>query len=471
VGSTPTLAIWEWTTDDGRLTTMNIELKTLDHCKRQLDIEIPASIVNEEITRASDEMARHVRIPGFRPGRVPRSVVLQRYKAELRQEAVRNLLPAAVETAVEQNQLRVVGEPSVEGMNFADDGTLTFTVGVEVFPEFELAEYRNLAITKKTYKVTDTDVEKVVEGFREDAAELVADDADDREARDGDLLSVDVDGSYVETEGHAHAHPSLETEDLTVEIGGKGVLEAFSDNLRGAKTGETRNFRVDYPQEFVNPSLAGHSVDYTVRVAAIRTKELPALDDEFAASASDGKYETVEAMRANIREELERRAVARSEQELETALIDALLGANEFPVPDAFVNEQAESRIKSLVGGLAARGADPRRMNLDWASLATNAKSAAERDVRAALIIDRIADGEKVDVSDEDVEAEIARLADRWGQDEERVRARLTKEGGADTIRNRVRHRKVLDLVAQAAQTTVEEIEGLDVEDERETAE
>jgi trigger factor len=450
---------------------VNIDLKTLEGCKRQLDIEIPATIVNEEITRASDEMARAVRIPGFRPGRVPRSVVLQRYKAELRQEAVRNLLPAAVETAVEQNGLRVVGEPSVEDMKFADDGTLTFTVGVEVFPEFELAEFRNLPITKKTYTVTDSDVEKVVEGFREDAAELVADDAPDREARDGDLLSVDVDGNYVATEGHEHAHPSLKTDDLTVEIGGKGVLEAFSDNLRGAKTGETRTFRVDYPADFVNPSLSGHSVEYTVRVAAIRTKELPALDDEFASTSSDGKYANVEAMRTDIREELERRAVMRAEQDLENSLIDALLEANEFPVPEAFVNEQAESRIKNLVGGLAARGADPRKLNLDWASLATNAKSAAERDVRAALIIDRIADGEKIEVSDDDVEAEIGRLAERSGQDTERVRARLTKDGGADTIRNRVRHRKVLDLVAQAAQTTVEEIEGLDVEGERETAE
>jgi trigger factor len=278
---------------------MKIELKTLEGCKRQLEIEIPSAVVNDEIMRASNEMSRVVRVPGFRPGHVPRSVVQQRYKSEIRQEAVRNLLPAAVETAVEQNQLRVVGEPGVKDMNFADDGTLTFSVEVEVFPEFELADFKALPVTKKVYAIGDEDVNKVVEGIRENEAELVADDTEGREARDGDLLSVDVQGTFVETEGHEHAHPELKTGDLTVEIGGKGVLEAFSDNLRGTKTGETKTFRVDYPADFVNPSLAGHSVEYTVRVASIRTKELPELTDEFANSTSEGKYETVDAMRAS----------------------------------------------------------------------------------------------------------------------------------------------------------------------------
>jgi len=450
---------------------MKIELKTLEGCKRQLDIEIPANVVNDEILRASNEMSRVVRVPGFRPGHVPRSVVMQRYKSEVRQEAVRNLLPAAVETAVEQNKLRVVGEPGVKDMNFADDGTLNFAVEVEVFPEFEVADYKSLAIAKKVYVVGDDDVNKMIDGIRENEAELVADDSEGREARDGDLLSVDVDGAFVETEGHEHAHPELKTDDLTVEIGGKGVLEAFSDNLRGAKTGETRTFRVDYPADFVNPSLAGHSVDYTVRVASIRTKELPELTDELASSTSDGKYETVDAMRAGIRESLEKQAAARTDQDYENAIIDALLSANEFAVPDAFVLSQADSRLQNLLGGLRMRGADPRKLNLDWASIASTAKTAAERDVRAAMIIDRIADMEQLEVTDADVDEEINRLAERWEQEPAQVRARLTKDGGADTIRNRVRHRKVLDLVGQTAQTTVEEIQGLDVEDERETDE
>lgn len=442
---------------------MKIEFTPLEGCKRQLDIEIPGDIVNKEIARASDEMSRAVRVPGFRPGRVPRSVVMQRYKTELRQEALRNLLPSAVETAVERHKLRVVGEPGVEKLDFKDDGTLNFTVGIEVFPDFTVGDYKGLALTKKVYSANDEDVDRVLTAMREEAAELVADDAEGREARDGDFLSVDLEGTYVEAEGekHAHDHEPLKADDVTLEIGGAGVLQEFSDNMRGMKVGESRTFRVEYPKEFGNPALAGHTVEYTARLAAIRTKDVPALDDDFAATQAEGKYETAEALRAAVREDLEMQAAARTDQEAQEAVIDLLLAGNEFPVPNVFVDEQAQSRLQNMVRGLANQGADPRSLNIDWASVRESARSAAERDVRAALIIDRIAETEKVEVSDEELDGEIARIAESLGQPEPAVRARLTKEGGADTIRNRIRHRKVLDLVGQAAQTTVEEVHGL----------
>jgi trigger factor len=444
---------------------LKIELKDLEGCKRQLDIEIPGEIVNGEIARASEEMARVVRIPGFRPGHVPRSVVRQRFKTELRQEALRNLLPSALETAVEQHQLRVVGEPAVEKLDFADDGRVNFSVEVEVFPEFTVADVHGLALTKRVYKVTDEDVEKAINALREEAAELVADDTEGREARDGDTVSVDVEGKFVEAEGeeHGHAHEPIDLTDVSIEIGGEGVLPEFSDNLRGLKVGDSKTFRVDYPQDSSNARLAGHSVEYTARVVAIRVKDVPAFDDQFA-SEHGGEHETAEAWRAAIRQDLERRAEARTERELEDQAIDRLLEANQFPVPETLVKGQAQARLETFARSLAGRGADPRRLNFDWAALMEGARQSSERDVRAAMIVDRVAEMQKIEVSDEEVDAEIEKIAEQLGQPAAQVRGRLTKDGGADSIRNRIRHRKVLDLVVEAAQTTVEEVDGLDTQ-------
>jgi trigger factor len=442
---------------------LKIELKDLEGCKRQLDIEIPGDIVNKEITRASDEMARAVRIPGFRPGHVPRSVIRQRFKNELRQEAMRNLLPSALETAVEQHSLRVVGEPAVERLDFADDGSLNFSIAVEVLPEFTVADYTGVPLTKRVYKVTDQDVERVIDRVREQAAELVADDTEGREVRDGDTVSADLEGTFVEAEGepHGHQHEPIKADDVSIEIGAEGIVSEFSDSLRGAKVGEVKTFRVEYPKDFSNPSLAGHTIEYTARIVAIRVKDVPAFDDQFA-SEHGNEFETADAWRAAIRQDLERRANARTERELEETAMDKLLEANQFPVPDALVDQQAKSLFENLIQSLASQGTDPHTLNIDWGSIREGTLLSSKRDVRTALLIDRIAGNEKIEVSDADVDAEIEKIAEAVHQPVAQVRARLTKDGGADSIKNRIRHRKVLDLVVDAAQTTVEEVDGLD---------
>ena len=464
MGSTPTLAIDN--IEEERGARVKIEVQTLEGCKRQLDIQIPANIVNEEVKRASAEMARVARVPGFRPGRVPVSVIRQRYKTELRQEALRNLLPSAVETAVTTHKLRVVGEPGVEKLDFADDGTLDVSVLLEVLPEFTLADYKGIELTKKVHKVTDADVQKVVDEMRDAAAQLVAVDEEGREARDGDFVSADIEGTYVEAEGdeahhHGHAHEPLKADDVTIEVGGANVQEEFTEALRGAKVGETKTFRVTYP-ETAAPGMAGHTIEYTARVAAIRVREVPEFDDEFASEQGDGEYETAEALRAAIREDLERQAASRDERDLHEVALDALVAANDFPVPEVMAREQAQQRLQGLIRTLSQQGIDPRGLHVDWAGLRESSLGHAQRDVRAMFIVDRIADQEGISPTDEEVEAEIARMAEALGQPVEQMRARLTKEGGADSIRNQMRSRKALDLVIDAARVTIEEVDGLE---------
>ncbi len=441
---------------------MKIEVQNLEGCKRRLDIQIPGTIVSGEISRASAEMAKYARVPGFRPGRVPVSVIRQRFKSELRQEALRNLLPSAVETAVDTHKLRIIGEPGVETLDFASDETLDVAVLVEVIPEFELKDYKGMTITKTVYRVLDSDVDKVIEKMREDAAQLVADDTEGREARDGDFVSIDIVGHHVDVgEGHeGHHHEPLKADDLTIEIGGDGVHPEFNDALRGMKVGEEKTFTVAYPETGA-PGMAGHTIEYTAKLAAIRVREVPEFDDDFA-SEQDGDFDTAEKLRAAVRSDLERSAENRTSSELEETVITALTDANDFPVPEVLRAEQANSRMQQLVRAFQSRGIDPRGMSLDWSSIRDSAFAGAERDVRAMLIIERIAANEDLDPTEDEVEAEIVQMAEALGQPVEQMRARLTKEGGADSIRHRLRSRKALNYVIDTANVKVETVDGLE---------
>lgn len=441
---------------------MKIEVQNLEGCKRRLDIQIPGTIVSGEISRASAEMAKYARVPGFRPGRVPVSVIRQRFKSELRQEALRNLLPSAVETAVDTHKLRIIGEPGVETLDFASDETLDVAVLVEVIPEFELKDYKGMTITKTVYRVLDSDVDKVIEKMREDAAQLVADDTEGREARDGDFVSIDIVGHHVDVgEGHeGHHHEPLKADDLTIEIGGDGVHPEFNDALRGMKVGEEKTFTVAYPETGA-PGMAGHTIEYTAKLAAIRVREVPEFDDDFA-SEQDGDFDTAEKLRAAVRSDLERSAENRTSSELEETVITALTDANDFPVPEVLRAEQANSRMQQLVRAFQSRGIDPRGMSLDWSSIRDSAFAGAERDVRAMLIIERIAANEDLDPTVDEVEAEIVQMAEALGQPVEQMRARLTKEGGADSIRHRLRSRKALNYVIDTANVKVETVDGLE---------
>jgi trigger factor len=442
---------------------LKIEVQNLEGCKRRLDIQIPGSIVGGEIKRASAEMAKYARVPGFRPGRVPLSVIRQRFKSELRQEALRNLLPSAVETAVDEHKLRIIGEPGVETLDFASDDTLDVAVLVEVLPDFELKDYKGMAVTKTVYRVLDSDVDKVIEKMREDAAQLVAVDEEGRLATDGDFVSIDVVGHHVDVgEGHeGHHHEPLKADDLSIEIGGDGVHPEFNDALRGMKVGEEKTFTVTYPETGA-PGMAGHTIEYTAKVVAIRVREVPDFNDEFASEQGEGEYDTAEKLRAAVRADLERSAESRTGSELEETVIAALTDANDFPVPEVLRAEQANSRMQQLVRAFQSRGIDPRGMSLDWASIRDSAFAGAERDVRAMLIIERIAASENLDPTDDEVEAEIQQMAEALGQPIEQLKARLTKEGGADSIRHRLRSRKALNYVIDTATVKVETVDGLE---------
>lgn len=448
---------------------MNITVTDQQNCKKKLRLEIPGDTVRTETDKMATKLARQVTVPGFRRGHVPSSVVKTRFRKELRDEVLSHLLPHSLGDAIREKDLKVIGEPAVDDLKFGDDESIDVTFTVEVAPEFEVSNHKSLPLTKRVYRIRDEDVESTLNGLRERNAELVP--VEDRPSQPGDLVTVNLTGEIepkTETaaaEGEEGVEPpkeelSIKQQDLEIELGGKGVLKEFTDALTGTKPGDMRDFAITYPGDYKPEQYAGRKVSYTAEVTAVRLKELPGADDEFAQGIGE-QFKTIEELRADIRAKLEHEGEHRSDSELRSALMEQLVDRNRFEVPDYIVEKQMDSRLNTFVRQLAGQGLDPRSLKLDWNDLRESQRERAEREVRGSFILDRIAEAEKIEVPDAEVDREISQLAERSGVTVDVLRARLTKEGSLASIKEQVRNRKALDLVIASADTRIEEVEGL----------
>lgn len=443
---------------------MLITVTDREQCKKQLRLEIPGETVRAETDKIAADLARKVSVAGFRPGRVPRSVVKTRFRKELRDEMLSQLLPHSLGDAIREKDLKVIGEPSVEDLKFKDDESIDVTFNVEVAPEFTLSNYKELPLTKRIYKIRDEDVESAIDRLRQSQAELAP--VEDRPAQTSDLVTVNLTGHIIVdgSEGAESPLEDIQQQDLEIELGGSGVLTEFTEALTGTRPGDVRTFTVEYPADYKPEKYAGHRVSYTAEVTAVRVKELPELDDEFARSVSE-EFKTLEELQGDIRSRLEREAVQKSEAELRASTMEKLIDRNRFDVPEYVVEKQIDSRMKTLFRQMSGRGMDPRLLKIDWETIRDGQQERAEREVRGSFILDRIAQTEKIEVSEEELAGEIKQYAESIGQTEEALRARLTKENTLDSIKEQVRHRKALDLVVASAEIRTEEIEGLGVDE------
>lgn len=436
---------------------MNITVTDQEQCKKQLRLEIPAETVRTETDKIAADLARKVSVPGFRPGHVPKSVVKTRFRKELRDEMLSHLLPHSLGDAIREKDLKVVGEPSVEDLKFKDDESIDVTFNVEVAPEFTLSNYKELPLTKREYKIRDEDVESTIDRLRQGQAELVP--VEDRQAQAGDIVTVNLKGQVDVAAAEAPVE-DIEQQDLEIELGASGVLKEFTEALTGTLSGDKRAFAVDYPADYKPEKYSGRRVNYSAEVTALRVKEIPELDDDFAHSVGE-EFNTLEELRSDIRSRLEREAVQKSEAELRSSTMEKLVDRNRFDVPEYIVEKQIDSRMKALFRQMSSQGMDPRLLKIDWGTIREGQQERAEREVRGSFILEQITETEKIEVSEEELTAEIRQYADSIGQTEEALRARLTKENTLDSIREQVKHRKALDLVIVSAEIRTEEIEGL----------
>jgi trigger factor len=408
-------------------------------CKREIELEIPAENVTKATEKVARDLARVARIPGFRPGKAPVTLIRRRFAGDIQGEVLQSLVPEYLEKALDEKKLVPVTRPEVDKVEFKEGEPLKFRAVFEVLPEFELGNYQGLEIQVDAVEAGEAQVDKVVEEMRERAATFVP--VEGRAAKDGDFALIKLSGM---PEGGGDP---VEADNIMCHIGAEETLESFTENLRGANSGETKKFQSKYPDDYPDQKLAGKTYDYSVEVLAIKEKRLPEANDEFAKDAAGeaSGVTTVAELRKKILENLEAAKEEQQSSQAREKILEALVKKHDFPVPEALVEHQMDVRLERTVRSLTAQGVDPRAVNVDWVSLRRRQHDRAVDDVTAELLLDRIADAEKIEATDEDVEKEISALAERSGESATALRARLTKQGALDRMKSKLRSDKTIE--------------------------
>jgi trigger factor len=414
-------------------------------CKREIELEIPAENVQKATDKVARDIARIARIPGFRPGKAPVTLVRRRFADDSQGEVMQSLVPEYLEKALDEKKLVPVTRPEVDQVHFKDGEPLRFRAVFEVLPEFELGDYKNLDIQVDEIEAGDAQVDKVLEEMRERSATYAA--VEGRPAQDGDHVLMKLMGTPV------GGGDPVQADNILCHVGGEETLESFTQNLRGASAGEHKRFESRYPDDYPDKKLAGKTYDYAVEVQGIKEKKLPELNDEFAkdAGGEQGGVATLDELRKKIRENLDAHKEQEQASQAREKILEKLVKEHDFPVPEALIENQMDIRLERVVRSLTAQGVDPRAVNVDWVSMRRRQRDPAVRDVKAELLLDRIASAEKLDVTDEEIEKEIAALAERSGESTTAMRARLTKQGSLDTMKSKLRSDKAIELLYRAA--------------------
>jgi trigger factor len=410
-------------------------------CQRELSIEIPADVVKAETDNLVSRYQKLANIPGFRKGKVPGAIVRQRFAEEIKSDVVEALVPRYFRDEAKKQNLSPVSQPRVTDLHIHEGEPLRFKASFEVMPDFQVAPYEDIRVTTLDTNVRDEEVEKALNNLRDQQATFTAVE-EDRPLQEGDFAVASFKGTPKETD--ADSKP-VEVDEIMVEIGGQNTIPEFTENLRGVKPGEQRTFDVKYADDFADKRLAGKTLTYEVTVKGIKTRTVPELNDEFAKELS-ADFNTVDDLRTRLRENMQAERQHEAEHQGKDKLVEELLQRNDFPVPDALVNDQVDLRLERGLRALAAQGMRTEDMkSMDFERLRAGQRDAALREVKAALILDRIAEQEKIEVPDEEIEHELESLATQSKQTLEQVRTRLTENGGLDRIRHRIRNEKTLD--------------------------
>jgi trigger factor len=381
------------------------------------------------------------RVPGFRPGKAPISLIKRRFAEDIKSEVLQNLVPETVEKAVAEQKLSPVSQPQVDKLEFKEGEPVKFRASFDVLPEFTLANYKNLEIEMPEMNLTDEDVNKALAEMQQRAAAFTP--VEGRTVQNDDFVQVKLNGT---PEGGGEP---LQAESVLCHVGAEETMEPFNENLRGASVGDHKDFDVNYPADYPDPKLAGKLFHYSVDVLGIKTKQLPELNDEFAKDVSDAA--SLDELKTKIRESLEHERDHRQKDLQREKVIGELVKLHDFPVPESLVEHQMDVRLERVVRSLAQQGVDPRAVNVDWVSLRRRQEERAKEDVKAELVIDRIATEEKIEVTDEELDHEIEHMAGHSGESGEAFRARLTKQGALDRMKAKLRSDKTIDWLAQNA--------------------
>ncbi len=425
-----------------------------DGVKREISVEVPAEEVTRETEAIILKYQKVARLPGFRKGHVPASMIRHRFAEDLKSDVVEALVPRYFRKEAEKLGMIPVSQPRVTELHIHDGEPLTFKASFEVMPEIRVEGYKELRAEHPEITVTDEDVEQALASVREQHATFTS--IEGRPLADGDFAQASFDGqpkdgakdSTKDAAKHGKAGDAnpVHMDEVLIEIGGKNTVPEFTENLRGVSAGEERSFEVAYAADAQDNRLAGKTFVYTVKVQAIKRKDMPELNDDFAKEL--GEFTTLDQVRKQIRENMIAEKRHAAEHEAKEKLTAELVRRNDFEVPESLVERQIDLRLERGLRALAAQGMKMEDMKkMDLPRLRVGQREQALQDVKSSLLLDRVAELEKIGVDEEELNREIASLAKQSKQTPEAVRARLTQDGGLDRIRNRIRSEKTLNFL------------------------
>jgi trigger factor len=413
-----------------------------DSVKREISIEVPAEEVTRETEAIIQKYQKVARLPGFRKGHVPASMIRHRFAEDLKSDVVEALVPKYFRKETEKLGMVPVSQPRVTDLHIHDGEPLRFKASFDIMPEIRVEGYKELRADKPEIMVTDEDIEKALASVQEQHATFTS--VEGRPLADGDFAQASFDGQP-KCGATGDANP-VHMDEVLIEIGGKNTVPEFTANLRGLSAGDERSFEVAYAADASDNRLAGKTFVYTVKVQAIKTKSMPELNDDFAKEL--GEFTNLDQVRKQIRENMEAERRHAAEHEAKEKLTAELVRRNDFEVPESLVERQIDMRLERGLRALAAQGMKMEDMKkMDLPRLRVGQREQALQDVKSSLLLDRVAELEKIAVDEEEVNREIASLAKQTKQTPEAVRARLTQDGGLDRIRSRIRSEKTLDFL------------------------
>lgn len=417
---------------------MKTELVDVSETRKNLVVEIPSEKVDAEISRVTARYGKAAKLPGFRPGKVPAKVVKQRFKGQILQDAAEHLVGHAVDDALAELGVQPVDTPELQNLVINEGAPLTFTASFDVVPPFDPGDLSTIEVRRQPVTVDEEAVSAALERLRDRAARFEPVEGDVVEMGHTAVMALVRQGTAADgTRGEEERH-----EQASIELGAAPNPPGFDAEVAGMRTGETRQFTLTYPNDYSNPDLAGSTVDYTVTIKDIKRRVVPALDDEFAKDL--GEFESLDALTARVRGDLEAEAAEASERQLRNDLLKKMAERVPFAVPPSLLDREVDRRVQDFARRLMDQRIDPRQTNIDWAAFRQAQMEPAADSVKSAMVLDEIARREAMTVTDEDMEAELAKYAEGTGRTAAAIRARLQQDGELPRLAAGLRREKAM---------------------------
>lgn len=433
---------------------MKSELKEISPTQREIHLEIDAVALKEAYGKVSQRYAKRANVPGFRKGYAPVDVVRMRFKEEIKSEVLQDVIPAQVQAAIEEHDLHPLAEPQLhlekhENIKVNGSESLSLHIHVEVMPEIATPKYKGIEVTRRVKPVEDSEIDGLIAERIEKEAALIP--VEGRKSKLGDTVIADLEGVF---EGDENGEP-ITANDIEIVLGGEHIEKSFTDNLVGVKEDDEKEFTVSYADDFTSEALAGKTVNYKAKIKSVGMMEKPELNNEWAKSLDEG-YKSLADLRKKLRADLDTHSKADADARVRNDAVAKLIEDNAFEVPSTLIENQARNLLNNFAQDMQERGIDVDKIEPQFVQMAyTSMRTQAERDVRGAMLLDKVAEIEKVEVAETEVDEEITKMAGYYRSSAEEIRESLEKQGGGvENIRNNLKTRKSIEALIAKAKVT-----------------